>query len=161
MPLFTQPRRHHTCNNKQRNAFTLAWIRLLSFKQLQVVMKGAVDPREYGHMHTQGGQRRGPQKRMEWRQGWKTLWNGIPTGNCSTNYKTEAEDVQTAAQMLHDNRQKIHNSHHLYQCSVCLVFFSNSGNEELNVIASATSSLQHSTEQTICLWIPSQRQVTD
>ncbi|XP_070181840.1 uncharacterized protein [Littorina saxatilis] len=86
----------------------------------------------------------------------RQLQQAIPTGKFSTNYKAEADALQTAARMLHENRETTRSRVVIFSDALSVLqAVQNPRNKELNTLASALTNLQQSTEQTVIQWIPS------
>jgi ribonuclease HI len=80
----------------------------------------------------------------------------IPTGKFSTNYKAEADALQTAAETLCANREAIHPRVVIFSDALSVLqAVQNPKNKDLNPLVSALARLQQATELTIIQWIPS------
>ena len=80
----------------------------------------------------------------------------IPTGKFSTNYKAEADALQTAAETLYANRDAIQTRVVVFSDALSVLqAVQNPQNKDLNSLVSALARLQQATEHTIIQWIPS------
>ncbi|KAK7494329.1 hypothetical protein BaRGS_00014432, partial [Batillaria attramentaria] len=73
----------------------------------------------------------------------------------STNYKAEAEALQTAATTLEENRDNTHNRVVISSDALSVLqALLNPRNKDLNTLAASLTRLQQSTEHTTIQWIP-------
>ena len=86
----------------------------------------------------------------------KRIQHAIPTGKFCTNYKAEAEALQTAATMLIENKEAMHPKIVIFSDALSVLqAVQNPLNKELNTLSSALTLLQQSNDATIIQWIPS------
>nr|KAG5699264.1 hypothetical protein BaRGS_000466 [Batillaria attramentaria] len=85
-----------------------------------------------------------------------TIQKSIPTGTVSTNYKAEAEALQTAATTLEENRDNTHNRVVIFSDALSVLqALLSPRNKDLNTLAASLARLQQSTEHTVIQWVPS------
>nr|KAG5698629.1 hypothetical protein BaRGS_003143 [Batillaria attramentaria] len=79
-----------------------------------------------------------------------TIQKSIPTGTVSTNYKAEAEALQTAATTLEENRDNTHNRVVIFSDALSVLqALLSPRNKDLNTLAASLARLQQSTEHTV------------
>ncbi|KAK7453174.1 hypothetical protein BaRGS_00039657, partial [Batillaria attramentaria] len=83
-----------------------------------------------------------------------TIQISIPTGTVSTNYKAEAEALQTAVTTLEETRDNTHNQVVIFSDALSVLqALLNPRNKGLSTIAASLIRLQQSTEHTVIQWI--------